>query len=457
MKSILFIAYYFPPSGGPGVHRSLGFVRNLEKYGYKPEVLTVKMETFDSPTEYKKDMSLLSKIPVNINVHRTAALEPVKLKNILVRFKLFRLFWFFFFPIFWERQALWFISAIPKGLSVIKKSDVDVIYTSSGPFISILIGFLLRLFTGKTWVADLRDPMTLAYSWRWPSYFHYKLAGFIEKILLRKADAVIANTPTARLKYMDILKINTDKVSVITNAYGDDYNFVSQPSYLNDRFTICYGGSLNSLDLILGKRSPKRLFGYSYDKVDMTTRSGYFLLKALEKAITEDKINKKLILISFFGSIGKDYPSFVEELGLSECVSIEGTFIHEESQNKLLHADMLFLPMESGINGERSPYIPGKLFEYIALRKPILMLSDDSDAKDILEKCGTGFFAPSKNIDGIAETLIECYELWRNRTLKVSPDESYIRALSRSVLTSDLASVFDRVQKENNPQKTTLL
>ena len=41
MKNVLFITYYFPPSGGPGVQRSLKFVRYLPEFGWKPTVLTV--------------------------------------------------------------------------------------------------------------------------------------------------------------------------------------------------------------------------------------------------------------------------------------------------------------------------------------------------------------------------------------------------------------------------------
>ena len=41
MKRLLFVSYYFPPSGGPGVQRTLKFVKYLPENGWAPTVLTV--------------------------------------------------------------------------------------------------------------------------------------------------------------------------------------------------------------------------------------------------------------------------------------------------------------------------------------------------------------------------------------------------------------------------------
>ena len=39
--TILFLTYYWPPSGGPGVQRSLKFNKYLPKFGINPIVITV--------------------------------------------------------------------------------------------------------------------------------------------------------------------------------------------------------------------------------------------------------------------------------------------------------------------------------------------------------------------------------------------------------------------------------
>lgn len=56
MKSVLVIAYYFPPSGGPGVQRVLKHIQYLREFGWNPIVLTVSNGDFPA-----RDESLLEK------------------------------------------------------------------------------------------------------------------------------------------------------------------------------------------------------------------------------------------------------------------------------------------------------------------------------------------------------------------------------------------------------------
>ncbi|MDE2997081.1 MAG: glycosyl transferase family 1, partial [Bacteroidota bacterium] len=41
MRRVLFVTYYFPPSGGSGVQRGLKMVKYLSDFGWEPIVLTV--------------------------------------------------------------------------------------------------------------------------------------------------------------------------------------------------------------------------------------------------------------------------------------------------------------------------------------------------------------------------------------------------------------------------------
>ena len=52
---VLFFAYYFPPSAGPGVRRSIRFVKRLTRLGIEPTVVTVTGSTFRNPEEFGLD------------------------------------------------------------------------------------------------------------------------------------------------------------------------------------------------------------------------------------------------------------------------------------------------------------------------------------------------------------------------------------------------------------------
>ena len=71
MKKLLIIAYYFPPSGGPGVQRVLKHVQYLPEFGWNPIVLTVSNGQFPA-----RDESLLERIPKNVPVYRSKIYEP---------------------------------------------------------------------------------------------------------------------------------------------------------------------------------------------------------------------------------------------------------------------------------------------------------------------------------------------------------------------------------------------
>ncbi|MDZ7262589.1 MAG: glycosyl transferase family 1, partial [candidate division KSB1 bacterium] len=73
-KRVLLITYYFPPSGGAGVQRSLKFVKYLPQFGWEPVVLTVRDADYPA-----RDESLLQEIPRDTKVYRTFIPEPYKI------------------------------------------------------------------------------------------------------------------------------------------------------------------------------------------------------------------------------------------------------------------------------------------------------------------------------------------------------------------------------------------
>ncbi|RME02188.1 MAG: hypothetical protein D6812_06685, partial [Deltaproteobacteria bacterium] len=74
-----------------------------------------------------------------------------------------------------------------------------------------------------------------------------------------------------------------------------------------------------------------------------------------------------------------------------------------------------------------TPYIPGKAYEYLAMRKPVLLLAGDSDTREILERAGLAFPAPPDDPEAIAARIRELHRTFRQvGTIPVSPDEAYI-------------------------------
>jgi len=73
LKQILFISYFFPPLGGPGVQRAQKFTKYLPQFGWQPIVITVKNIEYIA-----YDYSLLKEIS-NVEIHRTDSFDLMRL------------------------------------------------------------------------------------------------------------------------------------------------------------------------------------------------------------------------------------------------------------------------------------------------------------------------------------------------------------------------------------------
>lgn len=129
--------------GGPGVQRSYNFVRELNNAGYSPIVFTITEVDIES-AKYQKDFSLLEKLPSNINIVRIESGQNFKLVEKLIKWRVYRLFWYVLYPLFWEKMARWPFIAYKQAKKIILDNKLDLVYTSSGPFSSLVLGYLLK-------------------------------------------------------------------------------------------------------------------------------------------------------------------------------------------------------------------------------------------------------------------------------------------------------------------------
>jgi hypothetical protein len=162
LRRVLVVAYYFPPSGGPGVQRVLKHVRYLPEFGWEPVVLTVRDGEFPA-----RDPSLLQELPPNVHVERTPILEPYALYRRLTRRHgtpidvqvlttepprrsiAERLaHWIratFFIP---DARVGWLLTALPAARRLLRRYRIEVLYSSSPPYTCALIARQSNAATG---------------------------------------------------------------------------------------------------------------------------------------------------------------------------------------------------------------------------------------------------------------------------------------------------------------------
>ena len=73
MKKVLFISYYWPPSGKASLHWPLKIIKHLPSFGWMPSVLTVDEDIFT-----QKDETFLHEVPSEVKVFKAKSYEPFK-------------------------------------------------------------------------------------------------------------------------------------------------------------------------------------------------------------------------------------------------------------------------------------------------------------------------------------------------------------------------------------------
>ena len=431
MKKVLIVTYYWPPSGGPGVQRWLKFVKYLPDLGYEPIVITVDPAKATYPIT---DESLLSEVPQELKIIRTATREPYGIYKTLSGRKKVPYSGFtnepstgffskvsrfirgnLFVP---DARIGWNSFVIEKAAEIIKKNKIEVIITTSPPHSTQLAGLeLKKMFPGIRWIADLRDPWTDIFYYKKMLHLPYikKKDQEFEKSVLSNADAVITVSDFISRIFSE--KRGADcqgKVHVITNGF-DPVDFLKtdvkpDPAF----FTLAYVGTISDEYILSG------------------------LINAFEKVI-EKSVKKPRIM--FTGNISNRWKEQLEKK-LGDSVIFSGHVDHHEAIKRMQMADMLLLVIPEIAQNEG--IITGKLFEYLASSRPVLGIGPlNGDAATVLEKTAAGKMFSYDDHENISAFILQ-YALKEKEWLS---DQDQINKFSRKAQTEKLVQLMDSKQK----------
>jgi len=449
-KNILFVAYFFPPWGGSGTQRSVKFVKYLPEMGYNPLVLAAAEESAD----YAWDRELLEEIP-DAQIFRCRGLERWFMQ-LPRKVKLHRL------VSFWTRPDplayAWLPYAKRMARKIARRHPIRAIYTTLSPLSSALLGMQLKKRLGVPWVLDYRDPWTTNPYAVFPTKFHYHLETWQERRALEAADAVVVVTPTMKDILVRKYPQCEGKTHVICNGFDrKDLVTAVETQHGNDgRLRIGFTGTLRDhnvhpvgvgMDCGPLDKLWAALFSYRRAVQDNSTHSPYYLLHAVRALLDERPELEDAIELSFAGTFGGENEKLVKQLKLEGVVSVKGYVSHSESIRLLQESDVLFFPLPSPSNGERSYIHAGKLFEYLAVRKPILATIPEGDAQDVIQRARAGWCLDPRNVDAIKSLLEDLIARKKAGDIRSTLDEQYIQRFERRELTRQLAALIDSLPK----------
>ena len=411
MKKALLIAYHFPPLGGGGVFRTLKFTKYLSEFGYQPYVLTVK-----NPMYREKDPTLIKEIPAEAKIHRTFSFEHRILR--VPRLLNINLKWFYM-P---DQNIGWLPLGVSTGAKLVKKENIDVIYATSPIWTSLLIGMLVKKKTKKPLVVDFRDPWTDNPFINYPTKLHQRLERKLEKTVLTQADYVTVATDLMKNNLIRKYPFIKSKIETITNGFDPDDFKNLKIHKKTGKFTITYVGSIYGL---------------------LTAKPFLTALKAL---VEEKKGFKEKVAVVFVGNCGKETPQLVRQLGLEENVRFVGYVQHRKGLEFMVNAQALLLLITiEGSKGER--ILTGKLFEYLASRKPIIALVPENGlAANVIKSLNAGTVVSPRDVQRVKKVIASYFDQWMEEKLSEAMDvTSNITLYNRKVLTGKLARIFDKL------------
>lgn len=421
---VLLITYYWPPAGGPGVQRWLKFIKYLEEFGIEPVVYIP-----ENPTYPLEDASLLSDIPKGITILKHPIFEPYRFaqffskkesktiskgiiakkeKQSFVQRMLLYIRGNFFIP---DARKFWVQPSINYLSTYILKNNIEMIITTGPPHSVHLIGMELKNKLSVKWVADFRDPWTtigyheqLKLSNR-SRLQHKKL----EKEVLQSADQLIVTSFITKKEFNEITK---KPIAVITNGY--DQEAIVEES-LDKNFTVSHIGSL------LSGRNPKQLWKVLFDLTQEHADFAASFRLQLVGAVSED------VLVS------------IKEAGLLDFLDIQGYVSHQEAI-RIQHGSQVLLLIEIDSAVTRC-IIPGKLFEYMVAKRPILALGPKhADISKLIKETNAGSFFEYHEYEAIKKRVLDCFRKFQQGELVA--DTIGIEKYSRRALTRELSEVL---------------
>lgn len=429
MKRVLYITYYFPPSGGSGVQRGLKMVKYLPGSGWRPLVLTVSPDHAAYPI---LDEALVEDVPVETSITRTKSWDPYAMyasmmgrkkedavgvgflgadhsstKERVARWIRANLF----LP---DARVGWVRFARQAALELANNPGFDAIVSSGPPHSAHLIGRDVAEATGKPWVADLRDAWPdAAYADMLPtSRWALKRDVALRDKALKKANACIAVTDDLAATMQEATGV---PFSVIRNGF-DPADFLGVKPIKNERFTIVHTGSLAPA------RDPEPIWNVLADPAN-------------EGRWPE-------LHLHFVGNVDPLVLESARKAGAADRVHHTPYLPHHDALAHTLGADLLLLPINRVNNA--AGIVTGKIYEYLASGRPILGIGDpNGEAASLLFGSKAGTMVAWDDNGGVASELDRYVEAWRAGQPLKGAEPSTISAFSRKEQAASLAALLE--------------
>lgn len=424
MKKVLFITYYWPPSGKASLQWPLKIINYLPSLDWLPSVLTVDDDTFT-----QKDETFINEIPDSVKIVKAKSYEPFDIykkfigknkdeqlvasetiseKNKSFAHKLS--IWLrmnIFIP---DARIGWYFPAVKAGSEFIAKEKVEAIISVGPPHTTHLIG--------KKLSSKFRIPHIPVFIDPWVDISYYKnlkrnrltitLDKKLEKSVLENASASIFVTETMKKDYIKKYPVIENKSHVLYWGYSEgDFKSLVPNSLLKEPGIEIFLHAGNIFD----HQNPKKFW---------VTLSN------------EIKKGRKLKLV-FIGTVSPGIRESIKESGLEPYTDYKGFLPYKNMLEEVMSADYLL------VCATEPRHVPGKLFEYLRVGKPIIAFGDGNDeVKKILTYSKAGMIF----------SYCESGEAFFNEAVNYNTNPEFIKRFERKNISNELTHILESISRQ---------
>jgi glycosyltransferase involved in cell wall biosynthesis len=411
-KNILMVAFQFPPmSGSSALLRVVKFCRYLPELGWMPTVVTANPRMYDEVNEQQ-----LRLIPPGTAVIRAFGLDTKRHLSFFGRYpRLMAL------PDAW---VTWSFGAIPAALRVMRRKRIDVLFTTFPVATATWIGLVLHWLTRKTWVLDLRDPMTEDDYPR--NKTTWRLWRWLESQAVRRASLILFTARSAIRMYRERYpELTEEKCLLLPNGY-DEEDFAGLPAAVPSGWEATRPVQLLHSGIVYPEeRDPRSFF------------------RALARLKKAGKVSGKTLCVNFRApGFEQIYAPEIQALGLTDIVKLLPRIPYAQALEEYSQADALLLMQAAYCDRQ----VPAKTYEYFRVGKPIFALVNETgDTAAVLRQVGGATTTNLDDEEGICATLprfIEAVATGRHPL----PSPEVTRTFARRNLTKELANRLDQLE-----------
>ena len=241
----------------------------------------------------------------------------------------------------------------------------------------------------------------------------------MEKKVLDDATVVVAVSPLVQKEFQEVTKT---PVELITNGFDES-------DYPETNASESAGG-------------PARDFTVTHTGLFAADGNPTVLWDVLTEKCAKDSDFRKHLKIKLIGKTDIQIIRSIEDAGLKDNLIDLGYQPHEVAVDEQRKASLLILPLRK--EPEYKAVLPGKLFEYIASRRPVLGIGQPDGAMAmIMDSTKTGTVLDWNDREAVCRFIDRCWCDHCKGTLTVEGAD--ISQFTRRNLTRRMAELFDRI------------